>query len=448
MVYKNFYFQLIGRIILISLNTFWVSVAIQDLNRVYTLIVAFSLVIIQIVAFIHYFNKTNRNLTNYFSSLLSKDFSQSLTRQPIKSLSDLNVITEGIKELIRSSVIEKENHYNYLQHVVSHIETGLISATSEGKILLMNNAAKKLFNILPSAEIFQINNLPKEITSILKQIKNDRQLSLSLNRNTEKVPVLVRKTTFILNEQEVFIITFQNIKNAMEEKELESWQKLISILSHEIMNSMTPITTLTHAIKKSIEVEAENLKNSQIQNSTVEDILSNTSTIEKRSLGLIDFVNNYRNLTKVKSIQVENFNIGHLFRNVIDLFKPEFDKLNIRYEIKIESENHMVSADFKLMEQVLINLIKNALESFNNTENKQIQFKVFFENESNFIQISDNGCGISKEQMDQIFIPFYTTKTNGSGIGLSLSRQIMRLHGGNISMRSEENKGTIVTLRF
>ncbi|MBU1014698.1 MAG: HAMP domain-containing histidine kinase [Bacteroidetes bacterium] len=448
MVYKNFYFQLIGRIILISLNIFWVSIAIQDLNRVYTFIVAFSLVIIQIVAFVHYFNKTNRNLTNYFSSLLSKDFSQSLTRQPIKSLSDLNVITEGIKELIRSSVIEKENHYNYLKHVVSHIETGLISATSEGKILLMNNAVKKLFNILPSVEIFQINNLPKEITSILKQIKNDRQLSLSLNRNTEKVPVLVRKTTFILNEQEVFIVTFQNIKNAMEEKELESWQKLISILSHEIMNSMTPITTLTHAIKKSIEVEAENLKNSQIQNSTIEDILSNTNTIEKRSLGLIDFVNNYRNLTKVKSLQVENFNIGHLFRNVIDLFKPEFDKLNIRHEIKIESENHMVSADFKLLEQVLINLIKNALESFSNTENKQIQFKVFFENESNFIQISDNGCGISKEQIDQVFIPFYTTKTNGSGIGLSLSRQIMRLHGGEISIRSEENKGTIVTLRF
>jgi signal transduction histidine kinase len=425
-----------------------VSIAIQDMNRVYTLIVAISLVIIQIVAFVHCFNKTNRNLTNYFSSLLSKDFSQSLTRQPIKSLSDLNVITEGIKELIRSSVIEKENHYNYLRHVVSHIETGLISATSEGKILLMNNAAKKLFNILPSAEISQINNLPNEITSILKQIKNDRQLSLNLNRITEKVPVLVRKTTFILNEQEVFIVTFQNIKNAMEEKELESWQKLISILSHEIMNSMTPITTLTHAIKKSIEVEAENLKNSQIQNSTIEDILSNTNTIEKRSLGLIDFVNNYRNLTKVKSIQVENFNIGHLFRNVIDLFKPEFDKLNIRHEIKIESENHMVSADFKLLEQVLINLIKNALESFNNTENKQIQFKVFFENESNFIQISDNGCGISKEQMDQIFIPFYTTKTNGSGIGLSLSRQIMRLHGGDISIRSEEDKGTIVTLRF
>ncbi|PKP33628.1 MAG: hypothetical protein CVU00_10695 [Bacteroidetes bacterium HGW-Bacteroidetes-17] len=448
MVYKNFYFQLIGRIILISFNILWVSIAIQDMNRVYTLIVAISLVIIQIVAFVHCFNKTNRNLTNYFSSLLSKDFSQSLTRQPIKSLSDLNVITEGIKELIRSSVIEKENHYNYLRHVVSHIETGLISATSEGKILLMNNAAKKLFNILPSAEISQINNLPNEITSILKQIKNDRQLSLNLNRITEKVPVLVRKTTFILNEQEVFIVTFQNIKNAMEEKELESWQKLISILSHEIMNSMTPITTLTHAIKKSIEVEAENLKNSQIQNSTIEDILSNTNTIEKRSLGLIDFVNNYRNLTKVKSIQVENFNIGHLFRNVIDLFKPEFDKLNIRHEIKIESENHMVSADFKLLEQVLINLIKNALESFNNTENKQIQFKVFFENESNFIQISDNGCGISKEQMDQIFIPFYTTKTNGSGIGLSLSRQIMRLHGGDISIRSEEDKGTIVTLRF
>lgn len=448
MVYKNFYFQLIGRIILISLNIFWVNLAIQHLNQVYTLVVVISLLIIQIIAFVHYFNKTNRNLTNYFSSLLSKDFSQSLSKQPIKSLSDLSLITEGIKELIRSSVIEKEAHYNYLQHIVSHIETGLISATTEGKILLINNAAKKLFNILPSAEISKINSLPKEITSIIKQIKNDQHLSLILNRNTEKIPILVRKTTFILNEQKVFIVTFQNIKNVMEEKELESWQKLISILSHEIMNSMTPITTLTHAIKKSIEVEAENQEKSNIQNSTIEDILSNTNTIEKRSLGLIDFVNNYRNLTKVKSIKVEKFNIEALFENVIELFKPEFDKLNIKYESTIKPENLEVLADFKLLEQVLINLIKNALESSNSNGNKQIQLKAFSKEESNFIQISDNGGGISKEQMDQIFIPFYTTKTNGSGIGLSLSRQIMRLHGGDISIQSEESTGTIVTLKF
>lgn len=448
MIYKNFYFQLIGRIILISLNTFWISIAIQNLNQVYTLMVSFGLLIIQIVVFVQYFNKTNRNLTNYFSSLLSKDFSQSLSKQPIKSLSDLSMITDGIKNLIRSSVIEKENHYNYLQHVVSHIETGLISATTEGKILLMNNAAKQVFNILPTAEISQINSLPKEITSILKQIKNDQQLSLTINRITEKIPILVRKTTFILNEQEVFIITFQNIKNAMEEKELESWQKLISILSHEIMNSMTPITTLTHAIKKSIDVEAENLKKTHIQNSTIEDILSNTNTIEKRSLGLIDFVNNYRNLTKVKSIKVEKFSIEILFKNIVDLFKPEFDKLNINYEVEIKNEDLQILADFKLLEQVLINLIKNSLESFNKSENKLIQLKAFSKDESHYIQITDNGSGISREQMDQIFIPFYTTKINGSGIGLSLCRQILRLHGGDIRIKSEYDLGTTVTLNF
>jgi nitrogen fixation/metabolism regulation signal transduction histidine kinase len=448
MIYKNFYYQLFSRIIFISLNAFWISISLQNLEQIYTLIVAISLFIIQILAFIHYFNKTNRNLANYFSSLLSKDFSQSLKIQPLKSLADLSEITDGIKELIQSSRIEKENHYHYLQHVVSHIETGLISATTDGKVLLINHAAKTLFDLSPSTQIFSVKNLPVETQSIIEKLKNRGQHTFSIQRSQDKIPVLVRKSSFILDDKEVFIITFQNIKNEMDEKELESWQKLISILSHEIMNSMTPITTLTHAIKKSIDEEAENLETSQIQNSTINDILSNTNTIEKRSLGLIDFVNNYRNLTKIKSIKVEKFKIKFLLLNVIELFEPEFNKIKIKHDIKIEEENREAIADFKLLEQVLINLVKNSIESFTDSDDSLIQFKTFFKNESNYIQIADNGNGISKEQMDQIFIPFYTTKKNGSGIGLSLSRQIMRLHGGDISIRSKEREGTIVTLKF
>lgn len=446
MVYKNFYFQIIIRMLLIVITTIWFSFAIQNLDKIYTIIVIISLLLLQFFSLIRYINKTNKDLGNYFSAILNKDTSMTLSPESsLKSLAGLQQITKGYNELIKTTQIEKENHYQYLLHVFENVGIGLISIANENKIELMNKTAKALFDLPLSSSIKHINSIPPYIASVITDLKPNQQKILNIKKNDSIIPVLLRASAIVLKEKEIKLVSFQNVKQELEEKELESWQKLISVLTHEIMNSMTPITTLTLAIKKAISEDLQKNNN----NDTLKDVLLNTEIIEKRSEGLIEFVSNYRDLTKIKSISPETFLIQTLFENVLRLFKKEFENCNIQTSIKIEPENLELIGDLRLIEQLMINLIKNSVEAIIEDRNNTIELIANRSLEGRTsIELIDNGKGIPKEQLDKIFIPFYTTKTNGSGIGLSLAHQIMRLHRGVISIKSELAKGTIVTLKF
>jgi len=446
MVYKNFYFQIIIRMLLIVITTIWFSFAIQNLDKIYTIIVIISLLLLQFFSIIRYINKTNKDLGNYFSAILNKDTSMTLSPESsLKSLAGLQQITKGYNELIKTTQIEKENHYQYLLHVFENVGIGLISIANENKIELMNKTAKALFDLPLSSSIKHINSIPPYIASVITDLKPNQQKILNIKKNDSIIPVLLRASAIVLKEKEIKLVSFQNVKQELEEKELESWQKLISVLTHEIMNSMTPITTLTLAIKKAISEDLQKNNN----NDTLKDVLLNTEIIEKRSEGLIEFVSNYRDLTKIKSISPETFLIQTLFENVLRLFKKEFENCNIQTSIKIEPENLELIGDLRLIEQLMINLIKNSVEAIIEDRNNTIELIANRSLEGRTsIELIDNGKGIPKEQLDKIFIPFYTTKTNGSGIGLSLAHQIMRLHRGVISIKSELAKGTIVTLKF
>lgn len=446
MVYKNFYFQIIIRMLLIVITTIWFSFAIQNLDKIYTIIVIISLLLLQFFSLIRYINKTNKDLGNYFSAILNKDTSMTLSPESsLKSLAGLQQITKGYNELIKTTQIEKENHYQYLLHVFENVGIGLISIANENKIELMNKTAKALLDLPLSSSIKHINSIPPYIASVITDLKPNQQKILNIKKNDSIIPVLLRASAIVLKEKEIKLVSFQNVKQELEEKELESWQKLISVLTHEIMNSMTPITTLTLAIKKAISEDLQKNNN----NDTLKDVLLNTEIIEKRSEGLIEFVSNYRDLTKIKSISPETFLIQTLFENVLRLFKKEFENCNIQTSIKIEPENLELIGDLRLIEQLMINLIKNSVEAIIEDRNNTIELIANRSLEGRTsIELIDNGKGIPKEQLDKIFIPFYTTKTNGSGIGLSLAHQIMRLHRGVISIKSELAKGTIVTLKF
>jgi len=432
--------------LLIVITTIWFSFAIQNLDKIYTIIVIISLLLLQFFSIIRHINKTNKDLGNYFSAILNKDTSMTLSPESsLKSLAGLQQITKGYNELIKTTQIEKENHYQYLLHVFENVGIGLISIANENKIELMNKTAKALLDLPLSSSIKHINSIPPYIASVINDLKPNQQKILNIKKNDSIIPVLLRASAIVLKEKEIKLVSFQNVKQELEEKELESWQKLISVLTHEIMNSMTPITTLTLAIKKAISEDLQKNNN----NDTLKDVLLNTEIIEKRSEGLIEFVSNYRDLTKIKSISPETFLIQTLFENVLRLFKKEFENCNIQTSIKIEPENLELIGDLRLIEQLMINLIKNSVEAIIEDRNNTIELIANRSLEGRIsIELIDNGKGIPKEQLDKIFIPFYTTKTNGSGIGLSLAHQIMRLHRGVISIKSELAKGTIVTLKF
>ncbi len=296
--------------------------------------------------------------------------------------------------------------------------------------------------------------------SIIKKINEDLYeliLKLSSGQNEmikvilkgELMQLSVYASEFKLQEVPHKLVSIQDIKEELETQELESWQKLIRVLTHEIMNSVTPISSLSSAINEMMTEENGTMKSlSKIPAEDVDDMYSSLRTIEERSKGLLKFVSNYKDLTRLPQPVFKNIKLVELFDDVSSLMKKTLDKHKIGFEVFSEGPELAIYADKDMILQVLINLIVNAIDALEKKRNKKIRMTGFRLGEKTFIQVSDNGQGIDRESIDKIFIPFFTTKKKGSGIGLNLARQIMRLHKGSIYFTSEEGKGTTFTLEF
>ncbi len=270
---------------------------------------------------------------------------------------------------------------------------------------------------------------------------------VKIQEEDDILQLAISGTEFKILNKSIILVTIKNIQSVLEDQETESWQKLIRVLTHEIMNSITPISSITATLDLMLK-DAQN-KDVPPDKESIEEVQMAIKTINKRSNGLLHFVDTYRNLTKIPK---PNFRIAKV-KEVLDdiklLFQEEIKANNVDYVVSIEPESIEFHADTKLIEQVLINLIKNAIHALENSEIPMIHVKTYYNKRGRVtIQVIDNGQGILKEVLDKIFIPFFTTKPKGSGIGLSLSKQIMRLHGGSITAHSEVEKGTTFTLTF
>ena len=253
-------------------------------------------------------------------------------------------------------------------------------------------------------------------------------------------------TEFILQDKHYKLVSFQDIKSELEANEIESWQKLIRVLTHEIKNSVIPISTLSDVILHMIKDEKGKVDLGKLDNEAIQDLVGGIETIESRSKGLANFVKTYDQLTQVPKPNFENTSVQDQLDHIRSLFKPQLDNFHIDLKI-IGAQSVVFRMDQDLIDQVLINLVKNAIEAVKPMDNAKIQIRLFDEKDKKEIWIEDNGGGIPEEIKENIFVPFFTTKEGGSGIGLSLSKQIMRLHGGTISVQSS-SAGTIFKLQF
>jgi signal transduction histidine kinase len=390
------------------------------------------------MALINYINKTNRELARFFAALKDKDSSTHIHFNDNKgAFKELASTLNDIAEIIGKSRIESEKSSKYFEFVVEHIPIGLLTINRAKKIIHSNKAIKVLLQTESLNNLKKIELINQELCNEIDKIKPGEQKIIRVKLQNQFIQILIRSTQFRYEDEELKLISLQDVKNELEENELISWQKLIRVLTHEIMNSITPISTLTLAIKKCLN------------GNDINDALYNTELIEERSIGLQSFVEKYRSLTKIQSLKTKQFSVHELLDSLISLFKNEIQKQKIEITIDVKPENLSLDADEKLIEQVVINLIKNAIESLLQSNEKKIGLSAYYNAEKRIeIKVSDSGHGITDEEIDQIFIPFYTTKKQGSGIGLSLARQIMRLHSGNISVQSVPNKETTFTLLF
>jgi nitrogen fixation/metabolism regulation signal transduction histidine kinase len=453
MVYKDFRINVIIRILLLAGTVFLFFYLLYNTGFVITLSVVGMFILIEIWRLINYIDRTNRVLNSFLESIRYSDFSR--TFQVDDSNSSFGKLKQSFNEVIKNFQAvkaEKEESYFYLQTVIQHIGIALIAFRKDGTVEMINNATKKLFRINSLGNVSELKNVSPGLAEKLLSIKHGQNTLLRIQDKDDILQLAIYATEFTIHNRTIILTSIKNIQAELEEKEMESWQKLIRVLTHEIMNSITPISSLSSTVTLIIDDLKQSLKEKNADEElldSVVDVENAFRTIHKRTDGLLHFVNTYRNLTTVPRPQLTIFSVRSLFENIKGLHDEQLTLKNIRCEIDVHPQSLELTADEKLIEQVLINLLKNAMQSLTEKEDARIILKGFINKRGRVtLQVIDNGGGILPDVMDKIFIPFFTTKADGSGIGLSLSKQIMRKHGGNLSAWSDPNKETIFTLTF
>lgn len=451
MVFRNFQFQIIFRAILLILSALLLAYLIDQARHTVTSIIVGAVIIFQIISLIRYVERTNVKLTQFLESIRHGDFSSSFSDPGMgRSFDKLNRAFNDVINEFKIARAEKEEHFNYLQTVVQHISIGIIVFTKDGKVDIINNAVKRLLKINNLNYVNDLYKVKPELPGILLKSKSGDKNLLKIFIEDELLQLSLYATEFRMRGEEYVMVSLQNISTELEEKEIESWQRLIRVLTHEIMNSITPISSLATTVNEMMFYtdSGKPLLNS-LDQEDIESVQSALTTIQSRSKGLLNFVEIYRNLTRIPKPNFRYFNVKELFDRCQLLLKPKLEKLDITCGCSILPEKLMLTADPDLIDQVMINLMLNAIDAVKDKEKPYIQVSAFSNTNGRVvIEISDNGTGIKPDIIDKIFMPFFTSKKEGSGIGLSLSRQIMHLHKGTVTVKSKLDEGTTFVLTF
>lgn len=452
MVYKRFRVVVLGRVLLLSGTIYLLQYLIfKSQNTLYATIFILGLSIVyQIYALIYYVERTNRDLNRFLLTIKHEDFSQTFLGQGLgSSFDDLKAAFNAIIQKFQQTRAEKEEHFRYLQTVVQHVGIGLIAFHDDGEVSLFNNAAKKLLKIPRLKNIRELQRFGKAFVTRLFELRSGQKALVKLDIRDEVLQLAINATEFRMREQNYTLVSLQNIQGELEEKELEAWQNLIRVLTHEIMNSVTPIASLAATVNELLNSTGEEEASEILASEVKSDIHGALQTIQKRSDGLLHFVDAYRNLTRVPVPNFEIFSIAELFKRVEHLMAAEMSEKSIDFQAQVVPDALELRADPELIEQILINILKNAIQALDNRTTSTIRLTSKIDERGRvIIQVADNGPGIPEEMLEKVFIPFFTTKEEGSGIGLSLSRQVMGLHRGAISVHSIPEVETIFTLRF
>ena len=430
------------RVIFLGLTIYLFFYLILNTSWYATTFIVGAVTVYQIYGLISYVEKTNRDLTRFLQAIKHTDFTQTFTGLGLgTNFNELKSAFNEVLNAFRKTRSEKEENYQYLQTVVQHVGIGLIAFTPDGEVELINAAAKRNLKEIRITNINQLRQKDETLVDELLNLSSGRKSLVKVRDDNEMLQLAIYATELVLQGRRLKLVSIQNIQSELEEQEMEAWQKLIRVLTHEIMNSVTPISSLAATANSLLQ------KQESVQSSS-EDVKLALETIEKRSQGLLHFIDNYRNLTKVPKPKFKIFTVQSLFASIQQLMQVQLDEQRVAYYSRVDPSDLQLAADPEMIEQVIINLIINAIHATSEKPRPKIELKAWVDRLNRvLIQVEDNGKGIVKEVQEQIFIPFFTTKEQGSGIGLSLSRQIMRMHRGTISVASEPGK-TVFTLKF
>jgi two-component system nitrogen regulation sensor histidine kinase NtrY len=445
---RDFSSRVVLRTLLIGATLIVVMYMFTQPNMIFASILLCLVVVAQLAEMIRFVSQTNRKLTRFLESIKYSDFVSGFAADHKlgKSFKDLNESINDVMEAFRKARSEKEESWQYLDTVVQQVRTGILSFDSDGKIQLINNLAKKYLGTNTIKNIEELKTINPRLYETIQITESGKG---ELYKANNDIQLSVQCTHLRIRGVDIKLLTMQNIQGELQKQEAEAWQNLTRVLRHEIMNSITPISSLTSTLREILEhdLKKEN-ENYVLNDETTSDLKEGLSTIENRSKGLIKFIDAYREYTSLPKPTITTVNLKNLIEKVSNLMKEELKRTSIEFSYACSSDYLTIQVDEEMIEQVLINLLKNAKEALQETKQPKLNVLAHYQDNAIKIEITDNGPGIIKEAIENIFVPFYTTKRTGSGIGLSLSRQIMQLHGGSLTVVSEPEVQTTFTLRF
>jgi two-component system nitrogen regulation sensor histidine kinase NtrY len=449
MIFKRYEWRLVLRV-LILFATLTVTSALVLTARDYILflVVTVPLCVFEVIDLIRFQKKAQDEVSQFVESIHYRDFSRHFDVR--KAPTELKPLRKGFNEINTTFKLisrERETQYHYLQKILELVDTGILSYEQEnGETGWINEAFKKLIGVPYLKTIHSLEKREEGLYNEIIKLKPGDAKIITITRNQQLVKILVTASMLRSDDKVYKLVAFQNVSEALDETESKAWQKLLNVMTHEIMNSVAPISSLADTLKN--RLQSPEIKNSPVS-SQLEDLELGIDTIKRRSEGLLKFTESYRSLNKITRLDLTKILVRNLFETLNSLMRPTFEKKHIELEIILRDPTLAIEADLNLIEQVMINLLVNAVEAVKERNEPRITLSAEVQaNNKILVKVGDNGMGMPPELLDKIFIPFFSTRKAGSGIGLSLCKQIMLLHKGNIQVQSTSGIGSAFILQF
>jgi two-component system, NtrC family, nitrogen regulation sensor histidine kinase NtrY len=450
MISKRIYFNIIVRIVFITvISVITGFLVVSKMNYFYPAFLGL-LIISLTINLIIYLNTTNRRIQFFFDAVRNEDSNLSFPSDPgNKSLNELFISMNKVSRQIQQLKIENRQQEQYFQTLIEHLAIGIITFNKKGFILHANSSAKLLLSAEILTHIQQVERINRQLYQVIKTIRPSERRLVSIPSEKGEIQLSIKASSLKTRDEELTIVSVQDIKNELDEKEVDSWMKLIRVLMHEIMNSITPITSLSESLLEIYSHDGIPAQTHEITEKHISTTLLGLNVIMEQGKGLMQFVESYRKLTRIPQPERKLFKATTLFTRIQILYNSLENSDKIKLTIDLKDPELELFADENQISLVLINLLKNAIEANLDNHAGMISVSARKDPENNpEICVTDNGPGIPLSQIDEIFVPFFTTRKEGSGIGLSISKQIMRLHGGNLKVRSLPGKETVFCMIF
>jgi nitrogen fixation/metabolism regulation signal transduction histidine kinase len=423
------------------LNTTWVA----------TPVVCGGLLLLSVFELTWYVERAARDLTGFLTFVAHHDFSTPPS-VPGKGqvFTQLHAAYGLLSGEFRRLNRQKAANHQYLEAVIEHVGVALCCLDDTGSVRMMNEPARRLFAVPHLNSLRSFGRIDARLPELLQQLGDGERTLLNVSRAEDALQLVLYATTFELLEQRYKLVSFQNIRDELDQQEIDSWQKLIRVLTHEIMNSVTPIISLSRLIRDTMIDDTQSPPAFRtLLPQERDDMLRSVTAIHARSSGLLEFVQAYRSFAKLPKPEFAAVDVRSLLERVRTLMSQELSSKRIAFDLECAEAGLSIRADARQAEQVLINLVRNAVDALAECPEPRIALRAARNDHGKvLLQVIDNGPGIAAEHLDNIFVPFFTTKRNGTGVGLSVSRQLMQANRGFISVRSVPGEGSMFTLKF